>query len=103
MSWTDTFVMYRPTPQGGLTAVFQTSDFKKAQYWMKFIAQVGDVCCRTPTHPKHTKGTQLAEYWCHKEASGAPATSEDAWKTIAQSLKCEPEFPPAERSQAPKE
>ena len=80
MSWATKFVVYRLSPSGQLDEVFQTDDMKKAQYWIKYIALVGDILCRTPNHPKHSKQTQIAEYWMHKESSGDAIADPDGWK-----------------------
>jgi hypothetical protein len=82
MDWTSPFIVYRLTPEGRLEEVFHAEDLKKAKYWLTYIARPGDVLCKTPVHPKHTKSSKKAEYWSHKEASGQPSANEAAWKKM---------------------
>ena len=71
MEWTVPFVIFRSKEAGKFEEVFQTSDFKKAKYWLTYIAEVGDVLCRTPTHPKYCGSVPTPEYWSHKVGAGA--------------------------------
>ena len=92
MSWITTFVIYR-VEVSGTTEVFQSSDLKKAKYWLTYIAQVGDVMCKTPIHPKHTAQSKFPEYWSHKEQSGKAVTSEATWKNWLSEKALSPDFP----------
>lgn len=93
MDWTEPFAIYRISADGKLEAVFLCSDMKKAKYWLTYIAQPGDVLCRTPAHPKHSKATKRPEYWCHKEQSGTSSIEEQRWKDFAKQKNCEIIFP----------
>jgi hypothetical protein len=88
MEWQQPFVIYRITAEGKLEAVHWAADIKSAKYWLTYIAQPGDVLCKTPTHPKHTKAKDCAEYWSHKEQSGSPKSDETAWKKWAKERNC---------------
>jgi hypothetical protein len=82
MEWKVPFVVFRPRGNGEFDEVFQTGDFKKAKYWLTYIAQKGDVLCRTPNHPKHSGGDEgMPEYWSHKNSTGAVASDEDQFLT----------------------
>jgi hypothetical protein len=70
MEWRVPFVVFRPDSTGNFEEIFQTADFKKAKYWLTYIAEVGDVLCRTPNHPKYAGGDGLPEYVSHKIAAG---------------------------------
>jgi hypothetical protein len=70
VEWTVPFVIFRPKDGGQFEEVFQTSDFKKAKYWLTYIAEVGDVLCRTPNHPKYGGKAPNPEYWSHKISAG---------------------------------
>jgi hypothetical protein len=83
MEWKDPFVIYRITADAKIEEVFHAKDLKHAKYWLQYIAQPGDVLCRTPVHPKHTKQSNRPEYWSHKESSGTPSSKEDDWKRYA--------------------
>lgn len=74
MEWTVSFVVFRPKKGGNYEEVFQTSDFKKAKYWLTYIAEVGDVLCRTPNHPKYGGTAPTPEYWTHKVSAGTLET-----------------------------
>lgn len=93
MSWTTQFIVFRLAPEKNITEVFECDDLQKAKYWIKFIAEAGDVLCRTPLSPKHSKKSTQPEYWCHKEASGQPATDEQTWKKQIQQTWPDFEFP----------
>jgi hypothetical protein len=79
-SWNATYVVFRNQGKGNLVEVFQTSDFKGAKYWLTYIAEVGDVLCRTPSHPRYSRDDGKPEYWSHKEASGAVTADESLWQ-----------------------
>ncbi len=93
MGWVNTYIVYRLNPEGKLEEVFNTSDLKKANYWLSYIAQPGDFLCRTPIHPKHTQKTKFAEYMRHKESSGTAVSAEEKWKTMATDKKFNFVFP----------
>ena len=93
MSWKTPFAVYRLSPDGKLTEVFQAEDLKKAKYWLTYIAQPGDVLCKTPLHPKHSKASGFPEYWSHKAHSGTPSSAEGEWKKWAQQRTTELIFP----------
>lgn len=84
MKWKTPFIVYRITAGGKLEEVFHCYDLKKAKYWLSYIAQIGDVLCRTPLHPKHSKKTNAAEYFQHKEDAGKTMMSEELWKKTKQ-------------------
>jgi|GEM_PF-1513378 len=83
MDWKTPFVIYRLTADAKLEEVYHASDLKTAKYWLTYIAQVGDVLCKTPLHPKHSGQSNRPEYWCHKESSGQPCSNEEKWKELA--------------------
>lgn len=93
MSWRSQFVVFRVSPEQKITQVFESSDLQKAKYWIKYIAEVSDVLCRTPLSPKHTKVSTAPEYWCHKESSGQPVTDHKAWLDKARAVWPEVVFP----------
>jgi hypothetical protein len=80
MDWKSPFVIYRINPDSTVEEVFQAEDLKKAKYWLTYIAQAGDVLCKTPLHPKHSKQTSKPEYWSHKEKSGKLGSDESQWR-----------------------
>src|SRR5215210_2892891 len=92
MNWTTPFVIYRITNEGKLDEVYHAGDLKMAKYWLQYIAQPGDVLCKTPVHPKHSKSGTRAEYWSHKD-TGGPATNEDQWRSHASKNHCSADFP----------
>lgn len=91
MEWKTPFIVYRINASGKLEEVFHCHDLKKAKYWLSYIAQVGDVLCRTPMHPKHSKQTKTAEYFQHKEESGKALAAKDLWEKTSQSKISFPE------------
>ena len=93
MDWTTPFVVYRISPDLKLQPVYYAKDLNAARYWLKYIAQPGDVCCRTPKHPKHSKQTGRPEYFSHKDASGSTSDAEQAWRQLAASKSYAGEFP----------
>ncbi len=96
MSWKSPFVIYRVSSSGALEPVFVCEDIKKAKYWLNYIAQPGDVLCRTPAHPKHTQGTACPEYWCHKEQTGTSSSEQSRWKTFVEKKVGDVSFPEEE-------
>ena len=92
MEWKVPFIIYRVNPGAGLEEVFHCHDMKKAKYWLQYIAQEGDVLCRTPIHPKHTKSIKTAEYWSHKEGRST-VSKENVWKEFAAAKNCKVVFP----------
>lgn len=93
MDWKTQYVIYRVNASGSLEEVFHTNDMKKAKYWLNYIGQPGDVCCRTPLDPKHTKQTKIAEYWCHKVASKVTSSDRNQWDALAKEKKFNNNFP----------
>lgn len=94
MSWDKPYVIFRLSEAGQFEEVFAESDFTKAKYLLTYIAEPGDVLCRTPAHPKHSGKSASPEYWSHKEQSGSVASGEGQWR---EGLKAKfdpvPEFP----------
>lgn len=70
MKWEVPYVVFRPKGAGRFEEVFQTGDFKKAKYWMTYIAEIGDVLCKTVAHQRYTGNGGQPEYFSHKEDSG---------------------------------
>jgi hypothetical protein len=70
-----------------------------AKYWLTYIAQPGDVLCKTPIHPKHSKASPQPEYWSHKESSGSPITNEQDWRKHAERKNFDGTFPPEQMKQ----
>ena len=93
MEWKSPYIVYRINTDKALEEVFWSEDIKKAKYWLTYIAKPGDVLCKTPVHPKHSKASQAPEYWSHKEASGQPVTNEESWKKYASKEMPKIEFP----------
>lgn len=93
MAWKSPFVVYRFSTEKKVTEIFQCDDLQKAKYWIKYIAEPGDVLCRTPLSNKHSKKSECAEYWCHKEQSGSPETNESQWREKLKSSWPDFEFP----------
>jgi hypothetical protein len=93
MEWKVPFVVYRITAEGKLEEVFLAEDFKAASYWLSYIAQPGDVLCKTPLHKKHSHGSAKAEYWSHKGDARELITNEQTWKQWCTQKQCAGEFP----------
>jgi hypothetical protein len=93
MDWRVPFVVYRITGDGKLEEVFVAEDFKAASYWLSYIAQPGDVLCKTPLHKKHSHTSQKAEYWSHKGNGRELVSSEESWKQISQQKQFCGDFP----------
>jgi hypothetical protein len=93
MDWKAPFVIYRISPEGKIEEVFQAQDLKSAKYWLTYIAQPGDVLCKTPLHPKHSKAKNSPEYWSHKDSSREPVMNEQDWQKLAEERHFDGEFP----------
>jgi hypothetical protein len=93
MEWNVPFVIYRVTDDGKLQEVFHASDLKAAKYWLTYIAEQGDVLCKTPLHPKHSRKGSEPEYWSHKADSRDPISNEEDWKVRAQERQFQGTFP----------
>ncbi len=93
MDWKVPFVVYRITAEGKLEEVFFAEDFKSASYWLSYIAQPGDVLCKTPLHKKHSHNSSKAEYWSHKGEGRELVTNEQNWKQYAAPKQFAGEFP----------
>lgn len=93
MDWKVPFVIYRITSEGKLEEVFLAEDFKAASYWLTYIAQPGDVLCKTPLHKKHSHETKKPEYWSHKGSARDPIADESKWKNLVSEKHFAGEFP----------
>lgn len=93
MDWKSPFVVYRISPEGKLQQVYCARDLKAARYWLTYVAEVGDICCRTPVHPKHSGSSSRPEYWSHKEKSGQATSDEAQWQEWARKINFDLEFP----------
>lgn len=93
MNWKSPFVVYRIESDGKLKAVHVAHNLKDAKYWLTYIAEPGDVLCRTPVHPRHSKSGETPEYWGHKVASGATSTDQSQWLSLAEQQNCDGSFP----------
>jgi hypothetical protein len=78
-NWNLPYVVFRISGEERVREVFATTDFQKAKYWMTYIAESGDVLCKTTKHPKHSKKGESPEYWGHKEQSGQMISNEKDW------------------------
>lgn len=96
MNWTAPFAIYRIDAEGKIQQVHVAQDLKGAKYWLTYIAQPGDVLCKTPAHPKHSHASPKPEYWSHKEEKGTPGHDEQKWKKFAETKNCSLEFPEQE-------
>jgi hypothetical protein len=96
MAWTKPFAIYRVNEHGTLEPVYLCEDVKKAKYWLSYIAQPGDVLCRTPAHPKHSKTTNIPEYWCHREQERSSLSEESRWRLFVKPDGDEIAFPDSE-------
>ena len=99
MDWKSPFVVYRLTPEGKLQQVYCAKDLNAARYWLTYVAEVGDICCRTPAHPKHSGQSPRPEYWGHKEKSGKASADEPQWQEWARSRNFDLEFPEQQASE----
>jgi hypothetical protein len=78
MNWKSKYVVLRPDPDNSkYTEVFEAELISKARYWLRYIAQVGDVLCITPLHPDN-KSSKLA-YHSHKVTSGTVESNPNKW------------------------
>ena len=93
MEWKVPFVVYRIIDDGKLEEVFFAEDFKSATYWLTYIAQRGDVLCKTPLHKKHSKCSTKAEYWSHKDSARDPVSDEEHWKKLVADKHFSGDFP----------
>ncbi len=93
MDWKTPFVIYRISPEGKLEPVHVAPDIQKAKYWLTYIAQPGDVLCKTPLHPKHSKKASIPEYYSHRTESKTVVTNEEEWKSFAAGKKWDQQFP----------
>jgi hypothetical protein len=99
MEWKTPFVVYRITTEGKLEQVFVAEDFQAASYWLTYIAQPGDVLCKTPLHKRHSQKTPCAEYWSHKGPDRSPVTDEERWKKLAAKRNFAGVFPEEQSEQ----
>lgn len=93
MEWKVPFVIYRITVDGKLEEVFHAADFKAASYWLSYIAEPGDILCRTPLHNKHSHKTKKAEYWSHKGTGRELVSSPDDFKILISEKHFSGDFP----------
>lgn len=93
MDWNVPFVIYRINAAGQVEEVFQGHDLKSAKYWLTYIALPGDVLCKTPLHPKHSRTTGAPEYWSHKDNGRDPVMNEKDWLELAQKMQFVGPFP----------
>ena len=98
MEWKSPYIVYRINAEKALEEVFWAQDIQKAKYWLTYIAQPGDVLCKTPAHPAHSHTKPAPEYWSHKESSGKPCTNEAAWRKFASERVGTVEFPHEQNS-----
>jgi hypothetical protein len=96
MEWNVPYVVYRINNEGKFEEVFHADNIKKAKYWLTYIAQPGDVLCKTPSHPKHSGKSNCPEYFSHKTKSGTTATDEQEWLLFAKSINSQESFPKAQ-------
>jgi hypothetical protein len=99
MTWKSPFVVFRFTSKGTVEEVYQGEDLEGAKYWLTYIAEAGDVLCRTPSHPRHTKKGPAPEYWSHKEQSGKVRMDERQWREFVTAIHKKPPELPVERAE----
>ena len=99
MSWKAPFVVFRFTSNGTVEEVYEADNLESAKYWLTYIAEAGDVLCRTPSHPRHSKKSSSPEYWSHKEQSGTIKMDEVNWKRYIESVRKSPFTFPTEQVQ----
>lgn len=81
MAWHSKYIVLRPNSEtSALEEVYRCNEMKKANYWVKYIAQPNDVVFTTNLHPKHPGGEHL-EYFSHKVSSGNAERDKDAWQS----------------------
>lgn len=93
MEWKSHFVIYRIDVNSRLDEVYHTDDMKKAKYWLTYIAQPGDILCRTPAHAKHSQKNKSPEYWQHKDRSGKCSVEAEKWNEYARSKGFDFKYP----------
>jgi hypothetical protein len=93
MEWKSAFVVYRLNIESTLEEVYHCDDLKKAKYWLTYIAQPGDLLCRTPVHPKHSQKSKAAEYLQHKDRGGQCTTDTEKWNEQARAKGFDFKFP----------
>lgn len=93
IDWQSPFVIYRVDDSGGLTQVHEAANLKDAKYWLTYIAEPGDVLCRTPKNQNHSGKSTSAEYFCHKQQSGQPGHNEGQWREMPKTKKLTAGFP----------
>ncbi|WKZ56146.1 MAG: hypothetical protein QY326_05245 [Bdellovibrionota bacterium] len=94
MSWTTQYVIFRLAEDKTFTQVHSEDDLKKAKYWLGYIGKPGDVLCRTPLHPKHSRQSDQPEYWSHKTSKGV-VSDERLWRMNLSKDGIEAVFPGA--------
>ena len=100
MEWSSPYIIYRITADAKLEEVYHATELKQAKYWLTYIALPGDVLCKTPAHPKHSKTSNQPEYWSHKAHSGTPMCKEEKWKEFAKSKNFTFVFPQEQQKEA---
>ena len=93
MEWRSTYIIYRINSETILEEVYHGDDLKKVKYWLRYIAQPGDVLCRTPIHAKHSHAGTTAEYRQHKGPGGKVLTNQEEWFQSARAKSPDLEFP----------
>ena len=98
MDWTVPFIIYRVDQncvgeQVTLEEAYYPEDFKKAQYLIKFVAEAGDVLCRTPLHHKYDAEEGRPQYVSHKVSSGNPSRDYEDWLKLLGDKKFDGKFP----------
>lgn len=87
MAWKTKFVVLRPEETSGLLVpVYEANEFKDAQYWLRYIAQIDDALFQTPLHPA-CSGSTAPRYKGHKVKSGSVELSEQQWSGKFGSLQ----------------
>lgn len=81
MAWYTSFVIVRPDVDK-VVEVFRCNDLQKAKYWLTYIGKPGDCLCKTPLHAKHSKKSDVAEYWSHKQGARDFGSKEDEWRKL---------------------
>lgn len=99
MEWISQFVVYRIDTDCSLIEVYHTDDIKSAKYWMQYIAEPGDLLCKTPLHPRHSKASKRAEYWSHKARDNSLCREEDDWNDLASRRNFDFVFPAEQLSE----
>lgn len=99
MSWSSPYVIFRHSAQNVFVEVHKAEEIKDAKYWLAYIAKPGDVLCRTPLHPKHTRSSDQPEYWSHKSAKGV-VSDERLWRQGLTKEGITPQFEPAPQAKA---